>query len=232
MKRISLNCLWLGLSLWATGCCHSYYSRNSSYDTCASNSRSSSMDDEGYCDSSSPRRSSRNRRAKGDRRNRGGRQDCCDVPLNDCGCDPCCSDGGFSGGPISGSMPVEGGSPMMMPSSGCAGGNCASGAMPSGGGCASGNCGSSVPMPMSTSISGPVSGPIVYNGMPMMPGEGWSMQPHMTQTGGHEPFPVPAASSPTPVNPPSGSTSNSSSGWTTPSNGGGSSVPEPVSFNR
>src|SRR5689334_19814878 len=121
MMRISLLCLCLCTVAWASGCCHSYYSRNPACDT-AYNSEC----DQQY-DSDQPRKHGRSRRCKGDKRSRGSRQDCYDGSLGDCCCDQCC-DGSYAGHPMSGSMPVDGSS-MMMPGPGCAGGNCAQGTM-------------------------------------------------------------------------------------------------------
>lgn len=118
MKRIFLLCLWLCTAAWATGCCHSYYSR---YNDC----------DDGYC-CSHPRKHGRNRRCRAEKGTRGYWDDGC----GDCCCDQCCGDGGFGAG-----MPVDG-APMMS-GAGCAGGNCAQGGMS--GGCASGNCATGTP---------------------------------------------------------------------------------------
>jgi hypothetical protein len=82
-------------------------------------------------------------------------------------------------------------------------------------GCASGNCGSST-TPM-------------YGGMPFNPGDGWTVQSMTSHPVGNEPYPVPATSAPTPVNP----STTSSQGWSTPSNTPAAApVPPPVSFNR
>ncbi len=185
MKRISLLCLCLCAAISATGCCHSYYSRNSECDG-------------GYC-CNQGRKQPRNRRCRADKANRGCNQDCCDG-----GCDQCCGEGGCSGG-----MSADG-SQMTTP----------------GQGCASGNCGTSMPTGMPTGMS---SGTPMYSNMPFNPGDGWTVQSTTSQPVGNEPYPAPATTVPTPVNPPT----TSSQGWTQPSSvPNPAPVPPPVSFNR
>ena len=203
MMRISLLCLCLCTTAWASGCCHGYYSRNSECD-------------EGFC-CNQPRKQPRHRHCKADRGSRGGRQNGCDYANNDCCGDSCCGDGGYSGG-----MSMDG-APMMQ-GAGCSGGNCSQGA--SSGGCASGNCGNGNGPGNGTGMS---SNAPVYGGMPFNPGDGWTVQSTTSHPVGNEPFPVPANTVPTPVTPPA----TSSQGWTTPSSvPNPAPVPPPVSFNR
>lgn len=200
MKRISLLVLALWTAVHATGCCHSYYTR--------------CCDRDDSCHAAHRGRG-RHRHSRGDR---GNAIDGCDVDGGFCsdGCD-CCCDAGSYGQPIAPAQPASYSGAVM--GSGCAGGNCAQGAMmngvPMSGGCASGNCGS-----MQT-----------YAGTPFDPSAGWTIQSTTSHPASSEPVPAPAISPATPITPAPSSPASPSTGWA-PSPGSSAPVPPPVSFNR
>jgi hypothetical protein len=211
MRRISLLILGLCTLAWATGCCHSYYSRYHDWDDSCSNGQD--------------RCRGRHHHRRSDRTARTDRGDSYDDFDNGCGdcCDSCCDCcAGNSGQPAAPSQPSSYDGSTGMTGGGCASGNCAQGAImngtPMSGGCASGNCGSSTP---------------TYGGMPFDPADGWTIQSTTTHPVGNEPVPAPAASGGTPVTP----ANRAAQGWV-PSSGSTSSaptpapVPPPVSYNR
>lgn len=219
MKRISLFLLGLCTIAWTSGCCcHSYYSR---YSEC---SESYACNDSG--------RTGKTKKHK--HRHRGkdgqceGEEGCSgDGSGDDCDncCNSCCNCEGNSGGNVGPQFaPVPAGAmygnPMpMMASPGCAGGNCAQGAMmqgsvPMSGGCASGNCGAQT-------YEGT---PQTFGSLPFDSNSGWTIQSTTTRPVGSEPVQAPPSSgTPTPVYPPAQSSSPSNSS---------APVPPPVSYNR